>query len=167
MGQLSEEWHKKGATWLALVDLQRADVLQQDQPGVVPAVLQLVFDEFQRWGAWTLAPGAAMRPLCPWHSCRGLDGILQRPEPRPAPKGQRLHLSTGQQRRADPRASASARRLSSNNKTLTGEELVALFNNVLAREDVTLADLTCAVWQMERYLQRGSITREELLTSIR
>ncbi len=64
VGQLSEQWHKKGATWLALVDLQRADVLHQDQPGVVPAVLQLVFDEFQRWGA-VPPPGARWPPALP------------------------------------------------------------------------------------------------------
>jgi hypothetical protein len=56
VGLLTGYWHKTGASWLAEMDLQRADVLHQDQPGVVPAVLQLVDEEVARWG-WPAGVG--------------------------------------------------------------------------------------------------------------
>ena len=51
MEQLASCWRKAGPRWLAQADLACAEVLQQEQPGVVPAVLQLVSDEFNRQAA--------------------------------------------------------------------------------------------------------------------
>jgi hypothetical protein len=46
--QLASCWRKAGSRWLQQPDLAQAEVLQQEQSGVVPAVLQLVSDEFSR-----------------------------------------------------------------------------------------------------------------------